>query len=406
MKLTRENIGRLKLPSGKTDFIHWDDALPRFGLRLRPTGRHCWVVQYRTDSGQRRETIGTVAVLEADAARRKAKQILAKVQLGHDPAAEKRARQAQAAETFGAFVDRYLARQKARLRWRSYLEVERHLTVQAKPLHDLPLVRIERRTIAARIGTIAETSGPVAADRCRTSLSGFFSWAIREGLVETNPVSNTNRHSEDKPRDRVLSDNELRAVWAALPTDHEGGPDYYAAIVKLLLLTGQRRQEIAALRWSEIDFERAVISLPGERTKNHRDHEIPLSATALKILSAIPRHEGREFVFGWGVAGFSGWSHCKARLDEKAKIEPWTLHDLRRTMVTKMGEDLGILPHVVEAITNHISGFKAGVAGVYNKAVYAAEKRQALDRWADHLTAIVEGRASNVVSLRTASTDR
>jgi hypothetical protein len=122
----------------------------------------------------------------------------------------------------------------------------------------------------------------------------------------------------------------------------------------------------------------------------------------LKILVAIPRWENRDLVFGFGAGGFSGWSHCKARLDAKAKIEPWTLHDLRRTMVTKMGEDLGILPHVVEAITNHISGFKAGVAGVYNKAVYAAEKRQALDRWADYVMAIVEGKASKVVPMRRA----
>jgi integrase len=401
MKLTNANMGRLKLPLGKADAILWDDDLPRFGLRLRAGGSRAWIVQYRTDSGQRREKIGTCPPLDADAARKKAKQILAKVQLGHDPAAEKRTKALRASETFGAKIVRFLARKKAQARPRYYQEIERHLNVQAKPLHGLPLTSIERRTIAALLGDIAQRSAS-AADHCRASLSAFFVWAMKEGLIETNPVANTNRHSDAKARERVLSNAEIAKVWSALPADHEAAPDQYAAIVKLLLLTGQRRQEIAALRWSEIDFERAVISLPGERTKNHRDHEVPLSEAALKILVTIPRWENRDLVFGFGEGAFSGWSHCKARLDAKAKIEPFTLHDLRRTLVTKMGEDLGILPHVVEAITNHISGFRAGVAGVYNKAVYAAEKRQALDRWADHLIAIVEGRESNVTTLRKA----
>src|SRR5262245_19389083 len=399
MKLTNANVGRCKLPPGKSDVIFWDDELPRFGLRVRAGGGRVWIVQYRTDSGQRREKIGTVPALDADAARRKAKQTLAKVQLGHDPVAEKREKKARAAETFGAIVGRFLAYKKKSIRPRYYQEMERHLMAQAKPLHGLPLASIERRTVAARLGEIAETSGASAADPCRASLSAYFAWAVREGLLVANPAVNTNRYYENEPRERVLSDTELRTIWATLPADYDDGPDQYAAIVKLLLLTGQRRQEIGGLRWPEVDLDREVINLPGERTKNHRDHIVPLSAPAIEILSALPRREGRDLVFGFSGGSYSGWSAAKARLDGRAKLaESWTLHDLRRTVVTRMG-DLGVLPHVVEAITNHVSGFRAGVSGVYNLAKYEPEMRRALDLWSDHVMALVEGRASNVVAL-------
>jgi integrase len=398
LKLTKQNTGRLNLAPGKTDAIYWDDNLKGFGLRLRAGGSRVWIAQYRTDTGQRREKIGSADKIDADAARKAAKQILARVTAGHDPAAEKRERQMKNAETFGAHLVRYLKRQKERLRPRSYREVERHLRIYAKRLHVLPLIKIERRTIAALLGELADRAGAATADCCRASLSAFFVWLTREGILETSPVIHTNRHYDYEPRNRVLTGDELRAVWKALPTD----PGDYAAIVRLLMLTGQRREEIGGLMWSEVDFDRAVIRLPGERTKNHREHEVPLSAPALAILSSVPRREGRDHIFGYGQGAFGGWTCCKARLDDKAKIAPWVLHDLRRTVVTKMAEELSILPHVIEAIINHVSGHKAGVAGVYNKAVYAAEKRQALDRWADHLVAIVEGRATNVTPLRRA----
>jgi integrase len=403
MKLTKTTAERLQLPPGKNDLIVFDDELSGFGLRVRRAGSRTWLVQYRTDSGQRRETIGRADRLDVDAARKAARKILAKVELGHDPAAEKREKAARKAQVFDAFVDRYLAHKKKRLRLKSYVEVERYLLRDAKPLHNLPLTSIMRANISKLVGDVAEGAGPAAADRCRTALSSFFVWLIREGVLEANPVDNTTTHYDYKPRDRVLSDSELAAIWKALPADYDGGPDNYAAIVKLLALTGQRRQEIGALRWSEVDLERAIITLPPERTKNHRAHIVPLSAPAVELLRRVPQRYGRDLVFGsTGEGGYTRWHVSKETLDKKVKLDPWTLHDLRRTMITKMGEDLGILPHVIEAIANHVSGHKAGVAGVYNKAVYAAEKRQALDRWADHLMAIIEGRTSNVTPLRRA----
>ena len=215
---------------------------------------------------------------------------------------------------------------------------------------------------------------------------------MRDGWVDANPVANTNRHEEGGSRERVLTSDELRAIWTAT-----AGGDQYSAVVRLLLLLACRRDEVGSLQWSEIDFDQAMISLPGERTKNSKPFDIPLTAAALAILEAQPRRD-RAFVFGRGQGGFSGWSKSKTELDQRANIVPWRLHDLRRTASTVMHE-LGVQPHIVEAVLNHISGHKGGVSGVYNKAAYRTEKAAALALWAEHVLALVEGRPAKIVSL-------
>jgi integrase len=396
MKLTNATTARLTLPSGKYDAIFWDDDLSGFGLRLRAGGTKVWVCQYRTDAGQRRETLGRADRISADEARKQAKRILAKVELGHDPAAEKREKKAKQALTLGTFVDRYLAFKQKKLRAKSYIEISRHLRRDAKPLHDRPVHNITRAHIAALIGALAETAGAATADRCRTTLSGFFTWLMTQGVLEANPVDRSTTFYTHRARSRTLDDDELKRVWEALPAV----PDDYGSIVRLLMLTGQRRQEIGGLRWSEVDLERAVVRLPAERCKNHRAHEFPLSQPALGILRRVPRREGRDLVFGSdGQSGFTRWHVAKARLDERAKIaEPWTLHDLRRTCSTRMG-DLGVQPHIIEVCLNHASGVRAGVSGTYNRSRYSAETRIAFDLWGERLLEIVEGRSSKVVAL-------
>ena len=183
---------------------------------------------------------------------------------------------------------------------------------------------------------------------------------------------------------------------------------------RLLILTGQRRGEIGDLSWSEIDLDKRQIDLPAHRTKNARPHIVPLSDEALSILKGIVREDGRDLVFGRGAGGFGGWGKAKtelcaqiakarARAAHKAQGKPmagWTLHDLRRSFVTHVSEHGLAQPHVVEAIVNHVSGYKGGVAGVYNRAAYAGEKRQALELWGAHVAALVLGRKSNVVAMR------
>jgi integrase len=209
-------------------------------------------------------------------------------------------------------------------------------------------------------------------------------------LVETNPVVNTNKAVEGGSRTRILSKGELRSIWNALADDDFGD------IVKLLALTGQRRDEIGSLRWDEVDLDNALISLPPERTKNRRSHNIPLSPLALAIMKK--RHGVHDYVFGKRGTGYQGWSGSKELLDQRVSIADWRLHDLRRTMSTVMHDELGIAPHVVEAVLNHVTGHRSGVAGTYNRALYTREKATALARWADYLIAAVEERESTVLA--------
>jgi integrase len=395
MKLTQASIERLALPAGKSEAIIFDDDVPGFGLRLRAGGSRTFIVQYALGSRQRRMTIGTAKILDAAKARQTARNLLAKVRLGHDPAAERTEARVRASdEPLGAIIGRFLARQEGRLRPRSYIDARRYLERYWKPLHELHVATISRATIAARLGKIANEHGPVSADRARGTLSSFFAWAIGEGLCDTNPVVGTNKHFDGaKSRDRVLTDRELAVIWKVLPDSD------YGAIVRLLILTAQRREEIGALRWSEVDLEGCEITLPPARTKNNRPHDVPLSKPALAILKSRLAHAGRDLVFGDGPrarngrhpgpeGGFQGWSHCKAILDKQTSlIGSWRLHDVRRTVATRMAE-LGVQPHVIEAVLNHVSGHKAGVAGVYNRSSYATEKREALSFWGKHVEAL------------------
>jgi integrase len=242
------------------------------------------------------------------------------------------------------------------------------------------------------LAAIAASSGKPTANFVRASLSAFFAWCMARGLIEQNPVIGTQRH-EMKPRTQVLSRAQLAAVWRAC------SDNAYGAIVKLLILTGQRREEIGGLRLDEIGD--GIIALPASRAKNRRAHIIPLSTPALAILAAQPYRS--EFVFG--PKPFTSWSRGKRVLDAALnaageKLASWTLHDLRRSVATGMGRYLGEPPHGVEAVLNHVSGTKAGIAGVYNLATYENEKRAALAAWADHVLSAVEGRPATVIPMR------
>jgi integrase len=271
--------------------------------------------------------------------------------------------------------------------------VQRHLDTNSAPLHNLPLASVDQAVIASRLNAIAKDGGAVSANRTRASLSAMFVWAMGEGLAAANPVAHTNRR-EEKPRERVLTDAELRTVWKSLDDDD------YSVIVKLLMLTGQRKGEIAGLRWSEIDFKRGLISLPSERTKNARPHDLPISHTVQSLLQSRPRTDGRDMVFGSGDGPYSGWSSSKAALDARAAgLKDWVLHDIRRSVATGMA-DIGIQPHIIEAVLNHVSGHKGGIAGIYNRATYSKEKAEALARWDAHIAAVVKEVPSKVAGLR------
>ena len=320
--------------------------------------------------------------------------MLVDIDNGMDPITQKAQARVEDRQLFGAMAAEYLDFRAKDMRARSLEGCRLHLLKYFTPLHRLPLHKINRATIAAELRTVARDRGPVAANRGRSTLSAFFGWAIGEGVIEANPVINTNKSSEGMGRERVLTDAELVAVWNAAPASA------YGRIIQLLILTGQRRAEIGGLRWSEIVD--GAIALPRERTKNGRAHVVPLSPQALAVLERVPQRVGRDFVFGGGVSGFAGFARDKQRLDEVSGVQGWVVHDLRRTCATKMA-DLGVPPHVVEAILNHISGSKAGVAGVYNKSAYTEEKRAAMTLWGNHVRILLARAAgANVTTLKRA----
>ena len=402
MKINKTTIASAQLPAGKSEIKHWDDDIPGFGLRIRQGGARTLIFQYRQGTKQRKLTLGSATALGIEAARREARRLHAQVRLGHDPAGDKTEARARAAETFGALLKPYLDHKRKELRPRSFIEVSRHLMTHAKVLHGRQLAKIDQRSIAALVTTLTTDSGPTEANHVRASLSAFFGWAMREGLADANPVMNTNKAKESSGRERVLTPQEMRSIWRA------AGDDDYGIILKLLMLTGQRREEIGGLRRQEIDLDKAVISLSSERTKNKRPHDIPLSGPASTLLKShlAQLDPDREYIFNSGKRrGYSAWTYQKKALDQRLAEtetpirEAWTPHDLRRTFSTVAHDELGIAPHIVEAVLNHVSGHRAGVAGRYNKALYAREKAAALAQWGEFVVAAVENRKSKVVSL-------
>jgi integrase len=427
MKLNKDSVARLALPSGKKDHIEFDGEVPGFGVRLRAGGKRTWIFQYRVGAKQRRLKLGVVGALDADKARATAKKKHAEVELGGDPQADKVKERADAHVTALAVVKDYLAFKNDKLKPKGLKEQKRYLETGYywKPLHGLQIAKVTRSDVAAQLRKIAAKSGGYAANRAKAALSAMYSWAMKEGLCgddPTNPVANTNKQAQEARRTRVVNDRELAEIWDAALSAGE-----YGRIVQLLMLTGQRREEIGGLRLPEIDLGnwdddlgKRLITLPPQRTKNQLPHEIPLSDSAIHILKKCPRRERREFLFGSRKGPFTVYAKAKAALDAaimEARTEqlgeaapplvPWQLRDLRRTLSTKMGEDLGVQPHVVEAILNHVSGeAKRGVAGVYNHAIYRKEKAQALTHWADHVASIVAGGTSNIRPLRKPAQDR
>jgi len=377
-RITKSTVEKLPVNA-----VLWDTGLVGFGIRRQRRHVH-YLLRYRLNGRQRFVSIGRHGTWTPDTARTEARRLLGLVASKVDPASER----ISPAETFGAEVERYLARKQPSLKPRTFTGVHRHLTQACKPLHALPLTEIDRRAIALRLAEIESESGPVARNRVRSSLSAFFTFAVREGLIEINPVTATGKASEGPSRDRVLTEAELARLYAML------ADDIFSDILRILILTGQRRTEIGSLKWSEVDLERGLIILGPERSKNNRQHSLPISSQVRAILErrkvacANANDGDGEWVFG---RNFTSWSIYKAKLDTKLNgMAPWCLHDLRRTATTMMA-DHGVLPHVLEAILNHVSGHKSGVAGIYNRARYEGEMWSALQGWADYVDTLSRG---------------
>jgi integrase len=401
---------RRELPDGKIAGLY---------LVLQPSGAKSWALRYRAAGRPAKLTLGPYPALDLATARRRAQEALGEVASGKNPAADKKAaREAQKAASstsdrveavVNSFLERYVKRNVG-ASWAR--ETERLLRVEVIPeIGGKRIGEVTRTDIHKLLDEMVDRGSPINANRLLAVLRRMFNWCVERGLVERSPCEKLKAPAAEQARDRILSEDEIRAAWQAF--ESLGWP--FGRIAQLLLLTGARRDEIAAARWSEIDLEAKTWTIAKERSKNGIAHEIPLSDAAIRIIKELPRigSKGDGFVFTTTMrAPVSGWSRAKSHVD-KAILEVlqadsesaeapahWTLHDLRRTAASQMA-GIGIAPHVVEAVLNHRSGTIKGVAAVYNRYNYAPEKRQALDAWARRLDAIVCGSegASNVVEL-------
>jgi integrase len=398
-KLTAAAIDRFRPPkSGQVE--HFDELLRSFGLRVSHSGTKAWFVMTRVNGKLIRVTIGRYPAIGLADARKRAQELMRLAAEGIDPRhveEEKRLkRQVDIENTVGRLAEHFMDKHvEPNLRDTTAREYRRILfgkdiaQWRARPVNS-----IKKRDVLELMDSIDARGSKSAAALSLAYLRKFFNWCVEREIIESSPMDRFRLHRNLRSRERVLSEDELRPIWTAF--DAETG--LFGSLFQLLLLTGQRRNEVAGMRWEEfrgLDTDQAIWEIPGQRTKNRRTHLVPLTPRAAAMILAMPRIG--TFVFSsTGDKPVSGFSKSKARVDQRLAdfaemsdqpvMPPWRLHDMRRTMVTSMNEHLSVAPHIVEAVVNHVTGSaKAGVAGVYNRALYMDERRNALERWDQYI---------------------
>ena len=442
MKLTERKIETLAIEQHRKDRLIFDDAQRGLAVRVTASGGRTYLCQYSLHGQKWRIPLGSCAALSLSSAREAAAAVMGDVAKGMNPAlVRKEAAKAEQAKrardrlTLRVLIDDWHRLHLASRRSSYAAEAVRALhsafadalDSAAEDLDRTAIVRAldaltRRRT--RRNGGADKLKGAAMTGRTAAYGRAAFAWAMKRGTVVANPFADLPVAKGVTKRERVLSDDEIAEIWRAAGS--VAAP--YGIIIRLLILTGQRRGEVAGMNWRELADDLATWSMPGERTKNGAPHMVPLSALARDLLRALlPEHEGdaRKAIEDRRTQGvlalpgalgtpFAGWSKAKAALDKavvdaRAKVAagakptplaPWSVHDLRRTVATGL-QRLGVRLEVTEAVLNHISGSRGGIAGVYQRHDWAAEKRAALNTWASHVLATVEGRASadNVVAL-------
>jgi integrase len=367
---TAASVERTK-PPAKGQVDHFDKGFPGLALRVSYGGGKTWTYFYRAAGRLRRLKLGTYPGMTLAEAREAWRAARKETAAGRDPAAQ---RPSLAVATV---AQEWLEKDQAKNR--SHRAIERIVERLILPAwQHRSIAEIGRRDV---LDLIESVSAPMMARRTFSAIHRMLNWCVRRGIIEHNPASNIDRPGVAVSRERVLNDRELVAVWNA--AEQLGWP--HGAAVKLLALTGARRSEIWELRWDEI--EDGLIRLSGLRTKNGEPHTIPLSTPAISIVEAIPRIAGSDYVFAARKPS-SNWSNAKADIDAQAKIAPWRMHDLRRTVATGL-QKLGTGLQTIEAVLGHTSGSRAGIVGVYQRHSFDAEKRAALEAWGAHVMGLV-----------------
>lgn len=372
-KLTPKSIDALPPATGKR-YEARDLLLPGLHVRVSSAGNKVFYLTTRVHGRMRRIKIGNHPIVSLADARDKAREILRDIQLGQYETEAGMEQVPTFGEVVRDFIDKY-----AKPRNRDWKGTERILKKFAA-LNDKPITEIKRADVVKALDDIIKGGAPVRANRALAAIKKLTAWCVDRGMIETSPVAGLKPPTKETARDRVLSADELQRCWAGAD-----GEDYpFAQYMQSLILTMQRRGEVAGMRWSEIDLATGVWTIPAKRAKNANSHTVPLAPLALDILKSTPRFLGSDLVFTTnGTTPISGFGRLKQRLDLAVgtDADDWRLHDIRRTVATNMAM-LGIAPHIIEAILNHRTGIVSGVAAIYNRHAYLDEKREALERWA------------------------
>ena len=382
-----------------------DNALPGLYLVVQPSGTRSFALRYRHVGRTRNMTLGRWPAFSLAEAREAARIAIRAIAEGRDPAGERRHAKSDASSLFGQVARLFIERDQ-RPNNRTWKETARllglrveedHLTVLKGGIVDQwsgrRLEDIRRRDVIAALDALSDR--PATKQNTYAALRRLFNWALARDLIATSPCTGVEAPALSPARDRVLTDDELRWFWQAC--DALGPP--FAPLFRVLCLSGQRREEVGAMRWSELDG--ALWTIPAERVKNGREHSLVLPSPALALINSMPRVEGCPFVFSTtGETPVSGYSEAKRRLDEAmlklargeagrddVQIPPWRLHDLRRTTASGMAR-LGINLPTIEKVLNHVSGSFGGIVGVYQRHEFKAEKAAALERWSEHVWAL------------------
>ena len=405
MKLTQTRIAGLKCPPEKRDMLVFDDEQCGLGVRVLASGGKTYLAQYTFHGQKRRIPLGSSSAVSLGKVRDAVRAIMGDVAKGIDPAAvrkkaaaEARRKAAHEALTLSALLLDWQALHLVSKRPRYTSEAVRAVRNAFSRHLDLPAADLDRATAVKTLDAMARKGSAAMAARTAAYGKAAFGWAVKRGTLSVNPFLNLPVAPAPR-RERVLSDDEVAAIWRA--TD---GPGPFNGIVRFLILTGQRREEVAGMTWAELSDDFSTWTIPASRAKNGATHIVPLSAQAQGLLRNVPRfgtqQPGLELVFPGLRGPFNGWSKAKAALDAKSGVTNWRLHDLRRTAATGL-QRLGVRLEVTEQVLNHVSGSRAGIVGVYQRHDFANEKRAALEAWGSRVEAIVEGRIpeSNVLKL-------
>lgn len=396
-RLTKRSVDAAR-PNDR-EYVLWDSDIRGFGLKVMPNGRKIFLLKYRPDrSHYHKPTLGVYGSITPDLARNKAKDILADVAKGKCPGCEKKIERVSL--TFAELAQRYID-EYARPRKRSWQEDQRILLgakgrggrgkdVKYKKGY-FPSWQSKRADtvtpteIATRLFAIKKNNGPVMANRARASVSGMYAWAkgnVQIPLIEENPVRDISPPSDENDRERVYTEKEIRNLWEAFGKVGVIGPIY-----KNVLVTGQRRSEVAGTPWQEIDG--GLWTIPSARTKNKRVHAVPLSEFALELFEV---QQGRHKTWAYPSPTrpdqpISSMSRAAAEVKKLSGVTDFRSHDLRRTMATECTK-MGFSRFLVDRLLNHTD---QGVGGVYDRHDYLKEKAEIADAWGRRLRNILEG---------------